>query len=428
VAIGPGWTVILRSVYHWAMSPFRVLCALLITGLSLPASGTAQHDHAAASGPTLRIGAHAVALMTHTTPALQGRDLTEVYLTQPAVAAHAAAGAFQFSGMLNLEGLTLMRGELNHGVWGEGYVDRRHPHTYLHEAMLTWSAAAFGTGFSVSAGRGFAPFGTDDPMVRGFVKYPSNHHLAQILERLVLMGAVRRGPFMLEGGLFNGDEPLDPEDTGSLDRFGDSWSVRGTILPREWLEVSASFADVTSPEQPFGGGLDHEAWNVAARVSRTADGRTFYALVEAGRAGELSGDIEIFHFHTFLAEAAYGIGDWKVGARFEASDRPEEERLTDLFRSVRPATDNNILGTTRWTTGTMQLSRAMRVGPLHLEPLIEVSRLWADPNEKPALLDPVNLYGSGRIWSFSAGIRSSIGTWHTRMGRYGVAAPQVTQH
>jgi hypothetical protein len=410
------------------MSRIRVLCAFLISGLYLPSGAWAQHDHSGDTGPTLNVGAHAVGLVTHTTPALQGRDLTEVYLTQPAVSAHAAAGAFAFNGMLNLEGLTLRRGELNHGVWGEGYVDRRHPHTYLHEAVLTWSRTLFGTGLSVSAGRGFAPFGTDDPMVRGFIKYPSNHHLAQILERLVVIGAVRRGPLILEGGLFNGDEPLDPKDMGSFDRFGDSWSVRGTVVPREWLELSASYADVTSPEQPFGGGLDHEAWNVAARVSRTSGDRALYGLVEVGRAGELSGDIEIFHFHTVLAEAAYRTGGWNMGARFERSDRPEEERLTDLFRSVRPATDNNILGTTQWTTGTLQLSRAMQLGPLRVEPLVEVSRLWADPNEKPALLEPVNLYGSSRIWSFSAGIRSSIGMWHTRMGRYGVAAPQPTQH
>jgi hypothetical protein len=399
-----------------------------MSGLYMPAIATAQHDHNGDTGPTLQVSAHAVGLITHATPALQGRDLTEVYLTQPAVSVHAAAGRFRFNGMVNLEGLTLERGELNPGVWGEGYVDRRHPHTYLHEAVLTWSPTLPGAGLSVSAGRGFAPFGTDDPMVRGFIKYPSNHHLAQILERLVVIGAVRHGPLILEGGLFNGDEPLDPKDTGSFDRFGDSWSVRGTILPREWLELSASYADVTSPEQPFGGGLDHEAWNVAARVSRTSGDRALYGLIEVGRAGELSGDIEIFHFHTVLAEAAYEIAGWHVGARFERSDRPEEERLTDLFRSVRPATDNNILGTTQWTATTLQVSRSTRLGPLRLEPLIEVSRLWADPNEKPALLDPVNLYGSSRIWSFSAGIRSSIGMWHTRMGRYGVAAPQSTQH
>ena len=38
---------------------------------------------------------------------------------------------------LDFEGLTLDRGQLNPGANGEGYADRRHPHTYLHEAIVT---------------------------------------------------------------------------------------------------------------------------------------------------------------------------------------------------------------------------------------------------------------------------------------------------
>jgi hypothetical protein len=405
------------------MSRFLLVCALVFGGAFAPVTAVAQHEHIETDGPRLHVGAHAVGLITHTTPAIQGRSLTEGYLTQPGIMVQAGWGAFELNGMVNLEGLTLKRGELNHGVWGEGYIDRRHPHTYLHEAMLTWSPRVFGTDFSVSAGRGFAPFGTDDPMVRGFVKYPSNHHLAQILERLVVMGAVRRGPLILEGGVFNGDEPLEPADMGSFDRFGDSWSVRATVLPRPWMELTASYADVISPELPFGGGLDHKAWNVAARVSKEEAGRHFYGLLEVGRAGEFSSDLEIFELNTVLAETAYRVNGWQVAARYERSDRPEEERLLDLFRSVRPATDNSIKGITQWTTASFQASRALSIGPLRVQPLLEVARLWADPKEKPAILDPVNLYGSSKLWSFSAGIRSSIGMWHTRMGRYGVALP-----
>ncbi|MGQ0814086.1 MAG: hypothetical protein ACT4O1_06425 [Gemmatimonadota bacterium] len=404
----------------------RVLCALLVIGVLVlrPRSAAAQHEHDGAAN-RLDWGAHAVGLVTHTTPAVQGRALTEGYITQPGVAVHAAIGSLAFSGMLNLEGLTLERGELNHGVWGEGYVDRRHPHTYLHEAMLTWSPRLFGTDVSVSAGRGFAPFGTDDPMVRHFVKYPSNHHLAQILERLLVIGAVRKGPVIIEGGVFNGDEPLSPKDVGSLDRFADSWSARATLVPMTWLELEASYADVTSPEQPLGGGLDHKAWNVSARVNRSLKQNQVYGLVEVGRAGEFSGELEIFHFHTVLIETAVRRGGWQIASRFEQSDRPEEEREPHQFpfRSVRPATDNNIFGITRWTTGSLQLSRSLSIGRFAIEPLLEVARLHAEPHEKPAILDPENLYGSSRLWSFSAGIRSSIGIWHTRMGRYGAAMP-----
>src|SRR5829696_6153673 len=90
----------------------------------------------------ITVGAHAVGLTTHATPAMHGRNLTEAYLTQPAVMVDASLGSLQFAGMLNFEGLTLRRGELNAGVWGEGYVDRRHPHTYLHEAILSYEIGA----------------------------------------------------------------------------------------------------------------------------------------------------------------------------------------------------------------------------------------------------------------------------------------------
>ena len=84
-------------------------------------------------------------------------------------------------------------GELAPGMWGEGFVDRRHPHTYLHELVLAaddlLGAADGATRISLSAGKGFAPFGTDDPMVRPFLRYPVNHHLAQILERAVAIAA-----------------------------------------------------------------------------------------------------------------------------------------------------------------------------------------------------------------------------------------------
>ena len=45
---------------------------------------------------------------------------------------------------LDFEGVTMPAGELALGGWGEGFVDRRHPHTYLHEAMV-WGAAPVGS-------------------------------------------------------------------------------------------------------------------------------------------------------------------------------------------------------------------------------------------------------------------------------------------
>jgi hypothetical protein len=379
-------------------------------------------------GQILKVGAHAVGLATHATPAMSNESLTEFYLTQPAVMLHAMHGPVQLDGMLNFEGWTLQRGELNAGVWGEGYMDRRHPHTYLHEAVVTVNATALGNQLSLSAGRGFAPFGTDDPMVRPFVKYPSNHHLSQILERLVISGAVRRGPVIIEAGVFNGTEPVKPEDLGDVDKFGDSWSARATLLPRAWLELQASFAKVKSPENEFGGGLDHRLWNTSARVAREAGGFAWYALVEVGETAEGRNGLYVYFFDTVLAETALRRGAWQMAARFERSQRPEEERELDLFRSVRPAPDNNILGISRFTSGTLQVAHQRGLGNFKIAPFVEVVRSYAEAMEEFPVLAPRDLFGKSDLWSFSVGIRSMAGAWHTRMGRYGAARTTAVQH
>ena len=113
----------------------RQAVRFIVCALAAPAVGSGA-VLAQDAAPSLSIGAHAIGLLTRATSTPEGRTLTEAYLTQPIVSADASAGWFQAKGMLNLEGLTLRRGELDLGEWGEGYVDRRHPHAYLHELML----------------------------------------------------------------------------------------------------------------------------------------------------------------------------------------------------------------------------------------------------------------------------------------------------
>ena len=132
--------------------------------------------------------------VTLSIPSADGTPLERrgLSLTQPAVMLNIESreSRIAFRTTLNFEGLTQPRGELTFGAWGEGFIDKRHPHTFLHEAMLSLNVwARRGGGFSVSAGKGFAPYGTDDPMSRPVVKYPTNHHLSQILERFTLNGA-----------------------------------------------------------------------------------------------------------------------------------------------------------------------------------------------------------------------------------------------
>ena len=139
------------------------------------------------------IMAQAIPIVTRADPTVGHDVLTEGYLTQPLIMADGSWGVFQGVGTLNLEGLTLKRGELTTGAYGEGYVDRRHPHSYVHELLVGAEEARNGLEASMFIGRGFVPFGSDDPMVRPFEKYPVDHHLAQILERPVAVAAVQYG-------------------------------------------------------------------------------------------------------------------------------------------------------------------------------------------------------------------------------------------
>jgi hypothetical protein len=408
-----------------------VLLALL---LSAPAA--AQHEHHDAesrTAPTGGWGVQAVGLLTHATPALFGRDLMEAYLTQPALMGHLdlAGGRLNLQGMLNFEGITLQRGELNAGIWGEGYIDRRHPHTFLHEVMATGRLAGgphARAELTLAAGKGFAAFGTDDPMVRPFVKYPINHHLAQVLERLVAIAALRYGLVIVETSLFNGDEPSNPSHFATPGRFGDSWSVRGTLLPQPGWEAQASYAMLASPEFPAGSGLDHRKWSTALRYERAAGhaggAAGEYALLEWARTDEFSGDLRSFRFTSLLGEAALRRRGAEVALRYERTVRPEEERLLDPFRSPRPHADANILGATRWQAFSVRLGRAAHPGRFGVAPFVEVSRLYAAETIRPSVFVPAEFYGSDRMWSFSAGMRLEAGTAHRRMGRYGAALPQ----
>src|SRR5690349_5320523 len=238
-------------------------------------------------------GASGVLLMTHSTGTPQDRTLTEAYLTQPIISADWHRSALEALGMLNLEGLTIPRGELDLGAWGEGFVDRRHPHAYLHELMAGVRSPKGPITGSLYAGRGFVPFGSDDPMTRPFVSYPVDHHLAQILERLVVVGAVRGGPVVLEAAAFNGDEPLAPSTPPLARRFGDSWAMRGTLVGQSTLsvlghaELSASYANVKSPEFREGQGLDQRKAHIGLRLDGASGMFSRYALVEIARTSDV---------------------------------------------------------------------------------------------------------------------------------------------
>jgi len=349
--------------------------------------------------------------------------MAELRIVQPVIMARGVLGAWALRATVNLEGWTLKDGELAQGTWGEGFMDRRHPHTYAHELMLEWTRPLGAARVGVALGKGFVPFGTDDPMSRPPLRYPVNHHLSQILERALILAGARAGQFVAEVATFNGDEPEYPSQWPNMERFGDSWSARVTWLPLDGVESQVSVANVASPEHREGAGSEQWKWDASVRWDRPLGGTPVYGLVEWARTSELDG---VFVYSSWLLEGSARLGNHRPYVRFEWTERPEEQRLLDPFRSQRPHLDNSILGITRWSVYTAGYTLA---GPrwrrLQLMPLLELS--YARVTEiTTGVFDPESFYGRSWIWSATIGMRLDAGLTGHRMGRYGVLSDAPT--
>ncbi|HSH45701.1 MAG TPA: hypothetical protein VK966_07590, partial [Longimicrobiales bacterium] len=351
---------------------------------------------------------------------------TEWYFTQPALMLNLEDRRQRVAlrTTLNPEGAFIEDGELTFGGWGEGFIDKRHPHTLLHELMLSVN---FGdpatTAFSVSAGKGFAPYGTDDPMARPALKYPTNHHLSQILERWTVNAMVLTDGWSLEAGIFGGAEPEGPYDLSNIESFGDSWSARvakrwgaGVGPLAEW-EASASWGSVL--EEHHGESGRTTLWNAALRHLRSTSRGQVYGLLEASRSEPEHGD----GYFSVLGEARIEAGAHQPYARLEYATRPEYAREgapgTDGFFRYHHGDD--AIGATRWLIGTLAYARELTGYPFSVRPFAEgqYHRVRAERGG----LDPEALFGSDTFWSVSLGARVYIGGDPMRMGAYGVLDP-----
>jgi hypothetical protein len=389
----------------------RALGAVLALGLVAPGAALAQW-HA---------GAWAVPVVARADPVPRDSAMTQAVVAQPVVFAGGRlwGGRMRFHAMVNAEGALMGDGQLAPGVSGEGWFDKRHPHTWVHELIAALVDAPplprAGLRWSVAAGKGFAPFGSDDPMNRPALLFPANHHWAQVLERAVAVAAVRGRYGSLEAGLFNGDEPEKPDQWPAWDRFGDSWSVRGTVMPAAGIELSTSFARVESPEHRGGQGLDHTMWHTGARFARPVAGTRLYAMAEWAHTDEEG----VFAFASLLAEAEVRRGRHRPYLRVERTDRPEETRLFgDPFRSVRPHHENGNIGITRWSIVTAGYGLSLgSAGPARAEAVVEAAR--ARVAARTGILDPAGFYGRNTLWLLCVGVRIGVGQSLHRMGRYG---------
>jgi hypothetical protein len=204
-------------------------------------------------------------------------------------------------------------------------------------------------------------------------------------------------------------------------RIGDSWVIRGTVHARPGIELQTSFAQVESPELSFGGGLDHRKWSASGRFQNSRR----YALVEWARTSERDRGEEAFAFASVLAEGSAVLGAITLSARAERTERPEEERTANAFRTPRPHSDLGIAGRTRWDVLSAGVAANLTRGRGTFSPFIEIATQRPTALERPTLFEPRDFYGASRLWSVSVGIRAGVGARHSRMGRYGVAASEL---
>jgi hypothetical protein len=403
------------EVFHVA----RIAASLLLVSAT---SGSAQ-----SSPVDVHVSARAAVAYTRVDPVPGGSSLAETKIEQDMIMAMLGAldDHLRLTGTLNLEGLTMPGGVLTLGGWGEGFNERRHPHTYGHELMLSGTAGPMRGPFraSLAIGKGFVAFGSDDPMNRPALRFPVNHHWSQILERAVITTGLQAGPFKAEGTLFNGDEPERWDQWPRVAaRFGDSWALRLTVNPLPGLEVQGSRAHVHSPEHRPGAGPDQEKWSFSGRLERSLAGSTLYAMGEWARTDE-----GLFRFESWLAEGSWIARRHRAYYRLERTDRPEEERTLDPFRSVRPHLENSILGVSQWTVQTLGYGYAVRLWKARLEPSAEIS--YAKAREtRGGLFDVATFFGRDQLWSLTLGLSIQTSMPMPRMGRYGVSEAMTHHH
>jgi hypothetical protein len=402
------------------------------------AAGTQTMDHMGDMlmkqvGPfTIMAMAQAFPAVTVALPRSTGTPLdhTGLYLTQPAIMMNISSPneRFVLRTTLNFEGITQPDGELTFGGWGEGFLDKRHPHTLLHEFMLSWNTGTAWKGFSLSAGKGFAPYGTDDPMSRPVLKYPTNHHLSQALERWTVSGVLAIRSWGFEGSVFGGQEPEGPYDLSNIESFGNSWSARatkrfGTGVMGTWpWEISASYANIA--EEHHDVTSTTALYNVAVRHDHEHEGVPHYALVEYSRSDAEDGD----GYFSILGEGSARLGRHQPYARVEYATRPEYERAgprasDDFFRYDH---DSHAIGSTRWLVVSGGYGLVLGTGDVSPRPFVEVQYNRVRPESGG--IDPVALFGRSSFWTLSAGMRVFVGGEPMRMGTYGILDPMTAMH
>ena len=251
----------------------------------------------------------------------------------------AGAGRIRFNLMLSLDPASLgndgYREIFQVGETLDGFplIDRQHPHDFLMQAAVIWERPLPRDYTIVLAG---APVGEPALGPVAFMHRsssfenptaPLGHHTfdSTHIAMGVITAGIRKGPWHVEGSIFQGREPdeqrWDLMDPGPLD----SWSARGWYRPNdEWtMQVSHGLLNEPEPLEPG----DVRRTTASASWIRRSGPRWSAATFAYGR-NDKHGDV----YHAGLAETTLAFGRTSVYGRLEAVNVE-----TDVLRFGTPS-------------------------------------------------------------------------------------------
>lgn len=268
----------------------------------------------------------------------------------------AGRGMLSLSTMLSLDPATVgKRGyrelfQSGEAANGSPIIDRQHPHDFVSQLAASWRVPLNErTGLTIAGGPIAEPalgpvFFAHRPSAAENPSSPLGHHTfdSTHIGMGVMTLALDRGPWMVEGSLFNGREPDDDRwdimDPGRLD----SWSSRLWFRPDTEWEFQVSHGFLREPEELEPGDLRRTTAS-AGWMRESGEHDFTAAMVALGR-----NDKEHGAFHGFLAEATRRFGMNTVYSRLEVqqvesgllltSRVPEEDELAHLRDSVTALT------------------------------------------------------------------------------------------
>ena len=313
-----------------------IAIAALTMGMASPA--WAQHEHhappaAAASPWTFMQDGVVFGLYNHQGGPRGGDEFKVPNWWMGMLSRKVGTSDLTFTAMLSLDPATVGKSgygeifQVGEALDGRPLIDRQHPHDFFMQLAAIWRTPVNDrTGFTLAGALAGEPAlgpvafmhrssAAENPMA------PLGHHTFDSTHIAfgVVTAAVDRGPWVIEGSVFNGREPDEHRWDFDFARM-DSVSGRVWFKPTDRWELQVSTGRLVEPEELEDGNV-HRTTASAAWIKRDGGAVTaFTAGWGANRAHETTR-------HALFGEATRRVGKHAVFGRAEAVQVETEKLL-----------------------------------------------------------------------------------------------------